>query len=69
MFLHPKHFYKSFVPSLSLNKNFLSFKYPYEDHQQSEVQSKVLIEEIHKQLYIKARNSLRKEYYQKFLEA
>jgi len=49
MFFHPKHFYKSFAPSLSLNKIFLSNN-PNEDHQQFEVQSKVSIEEIHKKI-------------------
>jgi len=49
MFLHPKHFYKSFAPSLSLNKIFLS-NTPNEDYQQLEARSKVLIKEIHKQL-------------------
>jgi len=47
MFLHPKHFYKSFAPSLSKNKFFLS-NTPNEDNQQFEVQPKVSIEEIHK---------------------
>ena len=47
MFLHPKHFYKSFAPSLSLNKIFLS-NTPNDDHQQLEVRSRVLIKEIHK---------------------